>query len=144
MDNKTESKSIISDDYRKANKNKEPDWVKNFMIDQAYTLEQLKEGSKKKPELLMNRTMLIELATKNGCGEKAAKYSDDGKYNNGNVAMSIGNILRAVAKKRFGLVKLDESFKKIPVDDPLVIDLDGPTQKRDGTPIKAKKEKEDA
>ena len=135
---------MIGADYRKANAGKADDWTKSHIRKYAYTVDKLPEGSKAKPKTSANRTMMIALATANGLGEKAEKFKDDSVSNNGQMVMSITNMLRAVAKKRFGLYDLDEHWRKIEPTDGLIEDIDGPVEKKDGTPVKAKTKAADA
>ena len=113
-----DKKPMISNEYRKEYAKREPDWLKKFVTLQCYEDEKLPEGSKKtKIKKIANLGKMVKLAKVNNLD--VSKFNTDA-YNHGQKIMNINNVLRAAARKRFGLKDLSGAFIKIAPSDKLV------------------------
>lgn len=108
---------MISKEYRQDYAKRPPDWLKNLVAEECYEDESLPEGSKKKPKKVANVNKMIQLAKVNGID--ASKFNSDA-YNMGQKIMNINNKLRAAARKRHGLKRLNGEFQKIRGDNPFL------------------------
>lgn len=158
-ENATEKKSIIDPKYAQAYKDKPKDWLAQFVDAQA-TDAVVKEKKVQTPELdadgepvmdadgkpvtvettekvesakrTVNLDSLFALAKANGIN--TAKYEEQRDRPNapGRLRMTIGNMLRAAAKKRHGLFDTDGEW--VDADKDFLGDAER-VQERDGTKI---------
>lgn len=129
---KTEASSgIISQEYRKAMKERDPDWVSQHINKHATDGE---EGVTSK--------RLIELAKANSLSQESLDQLKKTDANAGRYRMTIGNMLRAAARQRHGLHGTDGKFYK--ASQEFLLEgkppaPDAPTHDRDGTKLKTAK-----
>lgn len=124
----TTSKSIVSDKYRDKYKNAPKDWFKTFIEGQATatrTVKVTKPNPTNPDEKItvdeqrpdgVDVKALFKLAKANGLNvDKYEAQVDDHGFP-GRFRMTVGNMLRTVAKQRHGLFNKDGTFTSAPTD----------------------------
>lgn len=110
----TEAKSggnFISEKYRK--RGPVQDFVADLINDSCYDYETDKNGKPVgKPKL--NVDALCDLADLNGINSDTLRAQKDQKNAPGRIRMSLGNALRATARRRFGLKDLNDEWVDAP------------------------------
>lgn len=149
----SEDKSIINEKYRDRYKPENRDWLAKFIDDQCtspVTKEKTvkdEDGNETTEVVELKRRVLdlealFDLAEANHIPARE-KYADQADRKNapGRLRMTIGNMLRAAARKRGGLFDNDGEWNEagdgFEVNDPL-------TENPDGTRIAAAKVEEEA
>lgn len=148
MSDEAQDKSIISEKYRERYKPDNRDWLGSF-IDEGCTNPVTKEREVKDDEgnvtgtetvTLKKRTLdidaLFDLAEANAIPARE-KYGDqvDRKNAAGRLRMTIGNMLRAAARKRHGLYDTSGKWVKAPAE--FIGDAEK-TENKDGSKIAKK------
>lgn len=131
------TRSIVDPKYRDRYKGKEKDFVGKFIDEQ--TMVNSADGKSKMPSL----QKLFELALANGADSKKIdnyRLQDDSHGFGGRMRMTIGNILRAVAKQRHGLIDLSNTFHPIDESFKSTHGLTSPTHSPGGEKISKVKE----
>ncbi len=136
-----EDKSIIPAKYR--DQNKEPDWIGSLITKHCTNSEQKTDDDGKpvgKAKVTLDCEALIAMAEANGL-EKAGEFRPviSTKNGPGRVRMSVGNMIRAAARRRGGIFHLKDGEPKWNNAPEEFMGDREPTEKRDGTKIAKKK-----
>ena len=112
----TETKSIINSKY--TGKYREAsDWMGDFIRKNASAFEEVTvNGKTVEQEAGLDVDALFTLAENNGLDVASHKKRKKDPGFVGNFRMSLGNMLRAVARKRHGLYDVENTFRKAPAD----------------------------
>lgn len=132
----TDKKSIIGGDYAKKYRERGADWIGELIDKQCVA-----QDDKGKPTGLVIED-LFGLAEVNGIDVTKYRTQVDRPNAVGRLRMTIGNMLRARAKRRHGLYATDQKWVKAPKEFLESIDApEKPTEQKDGTKIVAPKPK---
>ena len=128
------SKSIIPGKYAAAYKERGADWLGEMI---AHECNVTVEGTdKKKASTGLELNKLFDLGKANSVD--TSKYHDQVDRPNaiGRLRMTIGNMLRARAKRRHGMFNIAGKWHNAPADWLKLVGADeNPSEKRDGTKI---------
>lgn len=143
----TETKSIIDPKYMEKYKNKPKDWLATFVSDQVTEVvtkdivvkdedgvESMESVETGKTNVDLDK--LFTLTQNNHIDTAKMEEQRDRKNAPGRIRMTLGNSLRAAARKRHGLFDLEGEWVDAPAE---FVGDTAKTQERDGTPIKVAK-----
>lgn len=144
-----ETSSIVNPKYRELYKTREPDFVAQVLNDQAVDTKTVKgkDGAEEERRGMVNVDALFALAEANGLEVEKFRSQVGSPNFAGRFRMTVGNMLRATARKRHGLYIYDNKGKKVWEDAPeeflAAHNITGePTHDREGVKVpKAKAEK---
>lgn len=153
MTDEAEKKSIIDPKYAERYKTKPKDWLGNFLDEQVTTAE-MKEKTIKGEDSeedtkrmvasgkrVLDLDKLFALCEQNSLDTAKMKEQADRKNAPGRIRMTLGNSLRAAARKRHGLFDVDGNWTEADAD---FIGDSAKTHNADGTKIVVEKPTEDA